>query len=93
MEATQISSKKVTTKKAHKCHFCNTEYPKGEVMICTVNAHEDIGIYSLYCCNICDKFLNQLDEPIDFDMGLQQGDIWNWDEYKPFRENLLTTNP
>jgi len=81
----RVKSKDVITRKECKCWECRKVIPKGskaEAWTC-VDAGE---IFSSHTCSICKAFLNTLDMSDMDEQGLCKGDIWNYDEYKSFRE-------
>jgi len=76
-----IAKKVVKTRKLHQCRACGLQLAIGLKVIRTVNVN-DGRIYSSYWCNLCVKFMYQMD-PNDLDFGFNY-DIWEYDGYAEF---------
>jgi DNA-directed RNA polymerase subunit RPC12/RpoP len=55
---TNISQKKVQTRKPHKCFACGREFPKGTTMVSSTNVFDN-RIYTLYTCETCDTLISK----------------------------------
>lgn len=87
MSWTSLRYKEVTTRKGHKCWLCNKPIPIGDKAMNNVGVDGDAGVVSCYHCKCCEAFANQTEGFwSDADEGYSQGDIWEFDEYKAFRE-------
>lgn len=77
----QISSKKVKTRKPHKCAMCTRTVPAGRTMRAEVN--KDNYIYRLYTCETCDTLTTEFTELFDeyglFPSGCV-GEVLRYDE-------------
>lgn len=83
---TIVSEEEVKTRKDHRCFGCNDKFPKGSHLT-RVTVRGDDGLQSSYWCAPCDAFWDTLDRESTED-GIYQGEIWNFDKYRAFRDNF-----
>ena len=75
-----ISSKKVKTRKEHRCWGCMRKFPAGVEMQAVTSA--DAGTVSTsYWCADCENFLDTL-PACEKEDGFMFGDLLNYDEYR-----------
>jgi hypothetical protein len=77
-----ISTRLVKTRKGHWCSACGQESPRGSQMEQTTERYGGT-LATFYWCQICVAFIGHLD-PGDVEFGFDR-DIWDYDEYRPFR--------
>lgn len=82
-----IGEKRVRIKKVRKCWGCNQKYAKGSFMISATT--KDITIDHTYWCIVCDDFIKTLTRE-NLECGFFRGDMWEYPNYKDFRENHQT---
>jgi len=81
----QLSSRKVLTRKEHRCPGCSIKYPLGTEMQKTVGKM-DGDFQSTYWCMPCNLFL--ADKWQECDGEIEDGDCWEYPEYREFREQV-----
>lgn len=86
MDYEYIGEKRVCIRKERRCWGCNRRYPKGSLMNDITT--KDNKIDHTYWCEVCDDFLKTL----TYDEGFSLGDMWEYPNYKSFRENHPTQN-
>ena len=79
---TQISQKRVKTRKLHQCQACGVMCAVGSFLERTVHS-EDSRLYSCYWCATCVGFMAKLDYQ-DVEDGFNF-DIWECDGYEEYQ--------
>lgn len=75
MSWTCIDSKKVVTRKPHKCWGCCREFPKGSELL-RVTGTDGGEIASVYWCKVCDAIFQEFGIG---DTGVTEGEIRDGD--------------
>jgi len=75
-----IASKKVITRKPHKCWGCAREFPKGSTLD-RVTCTDGEVIMSAYWCEICQEWLTEYDDGEGVEFGTLRGDE-DWEKIK-----------
>ncbi len=75
-----LSSKKVKTRKEHRCWGCMRKFPAGVEMQATTCADQGT-VSTAYWCDDCSEFLDTL--PMwEKEDGFGYGDLLNYEEYR-----------
>lgn len=84
---TSLKQNIVLTRKSHRCLGCSTISPRGTLMEKSDGVYEG-SIQTTYFCPPCVAFKEKVDIWGD-DGEMSEGDIWEFENYKQFRENFL----
>ena len=82
-----LKEKEVCIRKPHRCFGCGTVHQKGDQMEYNVQINDGHFI-NFYLCEPCSTYWAYKIDWSDCE-GLGPSEIWEFDDYKLFRENFL----